>query len=115
MSNDPNPLELVLASVVLIIMALGYAARRYPHVIWLRNFDLRARLTEQQQRRLQRTANVNTGAQMILLGIALPIGYVALKAMFLSTFTVTGVVLVAAGSLLCIITGAVAIRKSVRQ
>ena len=90
-------IQIVLASVVLLIMASVWIARR--------KFNLQSRVTEEQRKRFQRTSNVNAGLQFILLGLAIPIGYVLLKTMLFSEFALRETLFVAAGSLACIITG----------
>lgn len=102
----------VLAAVVLLLLALGYTARRYPHITWLRAFDLQRHLTEEQRARLRRTQNVTTGAEIILLGVAIPLGYFALKAMFLSNPEPTELVIVGVLSGLCVLLGTLAIVRN---
>lgn len=115
MNEELTATKVVLGSIGLSIMLLGWLARKYPGVACLRSFDLRARLSDAQRRRLQRTANVSASAQLCLLGVALPFGYILLKAMFLSEFTSGGIALVAAGSLVCIAAGVAGIVTSLRQ
>ena len=105
--------QVVVVLVMLTVFALTRAADRYPHVAWLRRFrEIFPRLPEQQRRKFQRRANVLAGAQLILLGVALPIGYVALEAMMFSDITTTEMLLVGAGSLLCIGLGIAAMWSS---
>jgi hypothetical protein len=108
-----DTIQYILGTLVLLIMAFGWLARRHPEVSWLRTFDLRARLSPEQRRRLQRTVNVNAGAQLILLGLCLPIGYIVLKAVSLSDFAGRDIALVTAGSLICIVAGLVGVIRNV--
>ena len=107
--------QVVLASLALLVMVLGWLARKHPEVTWLRGFNLQARLTDDQRRGLRRSANVNAGAQLILLGVVLPVGYFLLKTMFFSGFTAPEVAIVAAGSLVCVVTGLIGMIRSLRR
>jgi hypothetical protein len=70
-----RPFEIVLGGVVLLVMFLGWYARKHPEIAWLRGFDPRGRLTEDQRKRLKRTSDMNASLQLILLGVVLPLGY----------------------------------------
>lgn len=107
--------QIVLGSLVLLIMFLGWLGRRHPQIVWLRVFDMRAKLTDDQRRRLQRTVDMNAGLQLILLGLALPVVYVVLTTMFFGTFAPRGIAFVAAGSLACIVTGLVGVIRTRRR
>jgi hypothetical protein len=68
--------------LIVAVFTLTRAADRYPHIGWLQEFRrLLPRLPEDQRRKARRRANVYAGAEMILLGVALPIGYFALSMM----------------------------------
>jgi hypothetical protein len=54
------------------------------------------------------------GIKFILMGLVLPIGYVALKVMMFNEPTVQGFLIVGAGSLLCFVLGGMAIRSGLR-
>ena len=105
-------LKITLGVIVIVIMGLGYAARRYPQVAWLQPFNLQRHLTHQQRERLQRSGNVTAGAQLILLGIAIPLAFFALEVMFFSKTTGLEMASVAGASILCIALGIVAIVRN---
>lgn len=107
-----STLQIVVASVAMLVMLLGWLARRHPEARWLRAFNLRDRLTPAQQRELKRSSDVAAGMQLILLGIVVALGYVALTVMLFNEFTTGGVVLVTVCSLGCIVAGVIGIGKS---
>ncbi|MGH7560427.1 MAG: hypothetical protein ACRENB_05345 [Gemmatimonadales bacterium] len=109
----PRSVEMILASVAAVVLALSFAARRFPAVAWLQAFRFDPpQLREEQRARMRRRANIYAGIELILLGLVLPIGYLALTLMFFNSITTAGVVLTALGSLLCIGLGITAIAKN---
>ena len=72
------------------------------------------RLPEEQRQKARKRADFYAGAQLILLGLALPFGYAALTIMTFSSFMPTATVLVCAGAVLCIGLGIIAIWHSRR-
>lgn len=107
-------IQVVLGALFLAFCGLAALSRRFPDVAWLAHFRFENRLTEKQKARMRRSAAVHAGVELILLGLALPMGYVVLTVMFFSSFTATAVVLTLAGSVLCIILGVTAIVRSGR-
>lgn len=108
--------QIVVGSILAVLYGLSALSRRFPHVTWLQHFRLpRSRLTEEQQARMRRRANVYAGAQLILLGIILPLGYVVLTVMTFSTVRTGAFAIVLAGSTLCVVLGIVAIVQSIRR
>lgn len=105
----PESVKIVLGVAVLVIAALGYAARRYPHVAWLQPFDLQRHLTPEQRARARQSANVGAAIHIMLLGVIIPIGYFALKVMFLTSPTTGELVAVGAASALCFVIGIVGV------
>ena len=96
-------LQLVAVLLLAAMFGLSAAARRYPHVTWLRAFsNAFPRLPEEQRQKARKRADFYAGAQLILLGLALPFGYAALTIMTFSSFMPAPTVLVCAGSVLCI-------------
>ena len=108
--------QVVVGSIVVVVYGLSALSRRFPHVGWLQHFRLPLpRLTAEQQARMQRRATVNAGAQLILLGLVLPLGYVVLTVMMFNTITRGTMILVLAGSVLCIVLGITAIVQGMRR
>jgi len=108
-------LELVLAGLLVLIVGLATLARRFPHIGWLHAFRRAFPQPSASQRAtMRRRADFHAGIQLILMGLVLPLGYVALTVMFFNDFTRTGIALVAAASLALIVLGGLAIRHSRR-
>jgi hypothetical protein len=63
---------------------------------------------------MRRRADFYAGAELILMGVALPLLYGAATVMFFNDFTTKGVTLALAGSFLCIGLGVTAIWRSRR-
>jgi hypothetical protein len=108
-------LQLVAVIVLGTVFGLSAAARRYPHLTWLQGFATAfPRLPEEQRRRARKRGDLHAGVELILLGLALPLGYAALTLMTFSSYTTSGTVLVGAGSVLCVGLGIFAIWHSRR-
>ena len=91
---------------------LGVLALTITILVWLaRKRNPQFKLAD-DQRRLHRNMNVNAGAQLILLGIALPIGYFVLQTMFFSKSDPRMFAFVIAGSVLCVVVGLIGLIKS---
>lgn len=102
--------QIVVGAVLAVLYGLSGLSRRFPHVSWLQYFRFtRPPLTEEQQAKMRRRANVYAGAQLILLGTILPLGYVALTLMTFSSVSSGAMTLVLAGSALCVVLGVAAI------
>lgn len=108
----PDSIKLIVAGLIASLFVLSQATRRYPHVEWLRRFQLRDNRTEEQKRRARRSGNTFAGIEMIFLGLAIPAAYLVLTTMFFGEMTSVELVVVAAGSLLCIGLGIMAIAKA---
>ncbi len=106
---------MVLGGLAFALFGLSALSRRFPEVAWLQAFRIENRLTEEQKARMRRRAQVHAGVEMILVGIALPMGYVVLTVMFMNNFTPLATTLVLAGSVLFIGLGVTAIVRSRRQ
>ena len=107
--------QVVVLLLAVTVFALTRAADRYPHVPWLRKIrQMFPKVSDEKRRRFQRRSNVYTGFELILVGVALPIGFLALKVMMFSDISTTEVVLVGAGSLLCIVLGIMAVTQNRR-
>lgn len=99
--------------LVLVWIGLQYAARRYPDVEWLQALKL-PELTSQQKRRAERRANLFAGMEFILLGVIIPLGYLALTVMMFNEFRFVPTALVALSSAVCIGVGVYAIARNAR-
>jgi hypothetical protein len=94
------------------IFALTQAARRYPHVPWLRQFLIRDHRTEEQKRRARRRASMMGGLQFIMLGIVIPPGYMVLDLMTWSDTSRTEIQIVSAIALVFVGIGITAIVRA---
>ena len=108
----PDFIKVPIMGIIATVFVLSQAARRYPHVEWLRKFELPDRRTPEQKRRAERSGQIMAGIQMILLGLVIPPGYLILEVMFMSDPSTLEMVLVGSGSLLCIGFGITAIVKA---
>jgi hypothetical protein len=106
--------EYVIVALAVVFFGLTLAARRYPHVAWLRPFHP-PKLSARQQAIQRRRANTLAGLEMILLGIIVPLGFVAITVMMFNDFDPLVTVLVIGGSIVCIGLGIAAIARSRRE
>lgn len=112
----PRTVEMVLGIVVVVVLALGWLARRFPDIAWLHAFRWHApKMSEAQRVKRRRRATIYAGAELILMGLVLPLGYVALIVMLFSRFTPAGIAIVTAASLLCVGLGITAIWRAGRD
>jgi hypothetical protein len=108
--------QLVLASLLAVLYGLSALSRRFPHVNWLQVFRYDPpQLSEAQRARMRRRGDITAGLELILLGIGLPLLYVALTVMFFNNFTAMATILVFAGSALCIGLGVAGIWRNRRS
>jgi hypothetical protein len=108
--------QIVVGSIVLVLFGLSELSRRLPHVDWLQHFRIpRPQMTEEQQARMRRRANVYAGAQLILVGLILPVGYVVLTVMTFNTVRTGPLAIALAGSVICIGLGITAIVQAGRR
>jgi hypothetical protein len=105
-------LKVVLGIPLVIVMGLSLLARKHPHVRWLQAFKLPGQLSPKQRTRLRTSQNRAAGAQLILLGLILPLAYAGLKAAFFSGVQPTEIVLVGVASAACIFLGIVALMRN---
>ena len=107
-----DTIKLVFVGVVALLFVLATAARRFPEIAWLQPFrDVFPQRSDAEQARARRRVNAYVGAELILLGVAIPFGYAALKVMLFSRFTTLETVIALGASLLCIVLGIMAIRS----
>lgn len=108
--------QIVVGSILMVLYGLSALSRRFPHVAWLQHFRIpRPRFTEEQQVKMRRRADVYAGAQLILLGVIVPIGYLALTVMTFSAVSTGAMTLVLGGSVLCIVLGITAVVRGGRR
>lgn len=108
-----DDVKVVFGVLVLVWIGLQYAARRYPGVAWLQALKLRE-LSPRQQRAAERRANFMSGIEFILLGVVIPLGYLALTVMMFNDFRLVPTALVALTSAACIGVGVYAIARNAR-
>jgi uncharacterized membrane protein len=102
----PDTTETILLGLIAIAFALGWLARTFPDVGWLRFFHLpQVQMTEAQRAERRRTANRITGIEMILAGFILPLLYIAGTVMMFNDFETLPTMVVGACSLACIAFG----------
>lgn len=103
-----------MAAVGLVIFGLVLAARRYPHVAWLRPFQP-PKLSARQQAIQRRRANTLVGLEMILMGIIVPVGYFVVTVMMFNEFDPLVTLLVIGVSIASLGFGIAAIVSSRRE
>jgi hypothetical protein len=104
-------MKYVLGTLAIIFLAVQFAAKRWPHIRWLQAFRM-PELSPERKAIQRRRANVFAGAELILFGVVLPLGYGALTIMMFNEFDPLITVGVIAASLFCIGLGVTAIVKS---
>jgi hypothetical protein len=108
-------IQLIVLGVIGSLFVLGALSRRLPHVRGLEPFRQAFRPLSPAQREVaRRRSDMLEGVKFILMGLVLPIGYVALKVMMFNEPTLQGFLVVAAGSLLCFVLGGMAVRSGLR-
>lgn len=116
MLRHKDIIPMVLGGIAAAMYLLQVLSRRYPHVAWLLPFrNVFPRLSEEQRAKIRRRSNIHAGAQLILLGLALPLCYGALTMMTFSSFDTVMVGSVLAGSVLCVGLGITAIWQNRRD
>lgn len=122
--------------VLMLLFGYGYITKKRKHAAWRRRREwlltqppaVRAAFTDDPEpdlswrgvldipepspevsARQKRRSNVLVGLEIIVFGLAIPIGYAMLEVMFMSDTTTLEWVLVGAASSLCIIVGIVVI------
>jgi hypothetical protein len=109
-------IQIVLVSILGVLYGLSALSRRFPHVAWLQPFRFEpARMSEEQRARARRQTNVYAGVELILVGIGLPMAYVAMTVVFFNDISTREMALVLTGSALLIGLGVTAIWRSRRD
>ena len=108
----PEELKIVFGVLMLIIFALGFAARKLPHVQWLQGFRLDRHLSEEQRAKLRRRGNRMAGYEMMIAGLVIPLAYVAVTLMTFNQPTRTGLLLAGGASVLCFAFGIAVIARN---
>jgi hypothetical protein len=107
--------QLALVGLMVVVFGLSALSRRLPDVVWLRAFRFNPpHLSQEQRATMRRRSDVLAGIELILLGIVLPLLYVASTLMFFNDFTGTATTLVLASSFLSIWMGITAIWRNRR-
>lgn len=109
--NLPETEQIVLGIPVLVFLGLSVAARQRPDNKWLRPFNLHAGLSDKQRARLRRTQQSVAGAELILLGIIIPLGYFAVKVVFFGAIRPAELVVAGALSVVCLALGLIALAR----
>jgi hypothetical protein len=108
--------QIIVGTIFVVVYGLSALSQRFPHVAWLQHFRiLLPQFTEKQQARMRHRASLYAGAQLILLGIIVPLGYLVLTVMTFNTVRTGTFTLVLAGSVLCIVLGIAAIVQGIRR
>jgi small-conductance mechanosensitive channel len=98
----PDPVKIVLLGLIAVAILLGWAARTFPEMEWLRVFRLpTVQLSEEEKARRRRTANRLAAFEMMLAGLVLPLLYVFSTVMMFNEFKTVPTILVAVASLAC--------------
>jgi hypothetical protein len=106
-------IQLVLLGLLIVAFGLATLARRFPETGWLQLFRFNPpQLSDEEKVRLRRRSNIHAGIELLLLGIVLPLIYIAITVMLFNTFDTVMNVLVFAASVLCIGLGLTAIWKN---
>jgi hypothetical protein len=107
--------QIALLSVLGVLYGLSVLSRRFPHVAWLQLFRFEPpRMSEDQRAKARRQANVYGGVELIMVGIGLPMAYVAMTVMFFNDIAAIEMALVLTASALCIGLGITALWRSRR-
>ena len=95
-------IQVIGGALFAVILGLRMLSRRNPDAPWLQWFrNAFPDPSVEYQRRFARRANIYIGAQLILMGFVIPLGYLAVTVMMFHDFTRLGIALTAAASLLC--------------
>jgi hypothetical protein len=109
----PDTVKAILVALIATVIILGLLAKRFPHMAWLQVFRLpENRLSAREQERHRREQNRLAGVEFILLGIGIPLVYLAVTMMFFAEPALGVSLIIGASSVLCIALGIVAIAKS---
>ena len=109
-------IQLALVALMAVVFGLSVLSRRFPHIAWLQLFRVNPPpLSDEERARMRRRANIHTAIELILMGIALPMLYVAGTVMFFNSFSATATTLVVVGSCLCLGLGISAIWRNRRK
>jgi hypothetical protein len=102
----PETVKQILLALIAIVLVLGWLSRAFPDVAWLRVFRLPApHLSEDERARRKRAGNRMAGLEIALLGLALPLFYVASTVMMFNNFKTAPTIIVAVCSLSCVALG----------
>ena len=102
----------LVAGIVAVAFALDQLARRRPDIQWLRALRLPTRPISEAERRRERQGNRHAALEIIVLGLAAPVGYAVLTTLLFNHVSTLALVLVSAASLACLAVGAVVLTRN---
>lgn len=107
--------QIALVSALGLLYGLSALSRRFPHVAWLQLFRFEPpRMSEEQRAKARRRANVYGGVELIMVGVGLPVAYLAMTVMLFNDTSTREMALVLTGSALLIGLGVTALWRSRR-
>jgi len=99
----PDTVKVVLVGLMAFAFVLNRLARALPHVAWLQVFRLPVlHLSDEQKAARRRAGNRTAAVELILLGLALPLLYVASTVMLFNDIKTSAMVLVGGCSVICV-------------
>lgn len=108
----PDFVKIPIIVLVSALLLAPWAARRFPHIHWLKKLQLPDHRTEAQKRKARQAGNILTGVQMIGFGLLIPPGYLVTEVMFMSSMGPMEMLIVGAASVLCIVLGIFVVVKA---
>jgi uncharacterized membrane protein YqjE len=102
----PDSVKAVLLGLIAVAFVLSRLACWFPHVAWLQLFRLPViQMSEEQREKRRRSGNRMAGLEMVLVGIGLPVLYIASTIMFWSDPQPIPLIIVITCSVICIAVG----------
>ena len=111
-----STIQLIILTLLGALFGLSALARRYPHIGWLQAFHIkRPQLSEEQQARIRRRANIDAAIQFVLLGFGVPVVYVVSSVMMFNDPSTVGLIISGTIGLGLIVLGIIAIWSQRRR
>jgi hypothetical protein len=98
----PDSVKIPVLGVITLVIVLSALASRYPAIEWLQRFRVRDNRSDEQKARARRSSNILAGAEMVMMGLAIPFVYGIATVMFFNDFGTGEMLVVGAVSLLCV-------------